>query len=149
VPAGLAARDTLRLEAGLCLYGNDIDEVTTPIEAGLTWSIGKRRRAALDFPGGVVIGDQLAHGTTRRRVGLRLDGRALARKLADIVSQDGTVAGIITSGTVSPSLGSPVAMGYVRRDLAADSTELGLMIRGQLHPARVVPLPFVPHRFAR
>jgi aminomethyltransferase len=149
VPAGLAARDTLRLEAGLCLYGNDIDELTTPVEAGLTWSIGKRRRAALDFPGGVVIGDQLAHGTTRRRVGLRLAGRALARALTDIVSHDGTVAGTITSGTFSPSLGSPVAMGYVRRDLAADSTELGLMIRGQLHPARVVPLPFVPHRFAR
>ncbi len=149
VPAGLAARDTLRLEAGLCLYGNDIDELTTPIEAGLTWSIGKRRRAALDFPGGVVIGDQLAHGTTRRRVGLRVEGRALARALTDIVSPDGTAAGIITSGTFSPSLGSPVAMGYVRRDLAADSTELGLMIRGQLHPARVVPLPFVPHRFAR
>jgi aminomethyltransferase len=149
VPAGLAARDTLRLEAGLCLYGNDIDELTTPVEAGLTWSISKRRRAALDFPGGTVIGDQLANGTTRSRVGLRLEGRALARALTDIVATDGTVAGTITSGTFSPSLGSPVAMGYVRRDLAADSTELGLMIRGQLHPARVVALPFVPHRFAR
>jgi aminomethyltransferase len=149
VPAGLAARDTLRLEAGLCLYGNDIDELTTPVEAGLIWSIGKRRRIALDFPGGTVIGDQLAHGPTRVRVGLRLEGRALARALTDIVSPDGTIAGTITSGTFSPSLGSPVAMGYVRRDLAADSTELGLMIRGQLHPARVVKLPFVPHRFAR
>ncbi len=149
VPAGLAARDTLRLEAGLCLYGNDIDEVTTPIEAALAWSIGKRRRAALDFPGGVVIGDQLAHGVTRRRVGLALQGRALARPLADIVAPDGTAAGMITSGTFSPSLGSPIAMGYVRRDLAADSTELGLTIRGQLHPACVVPLPFVPHRYIR
>jgi aminomethyltransferase len=149
VPAGLAARDTLRLEAGLCLYGNDIDELTTPVEAGLTWSIGKRRRAALDFPGGVVIGDQLAHGVTRRRVGLALRGRALARPLADIVAPDGTAAGMITSGTFSPSLGSPIAMGYVRRDLAADSTELGLTIRGQLHPACVVPLPFVPHRYIR
>ena len=149
VPAGLAARDTLRLEAGLCLYGNDIDELTTPIEAGLTWSIGKRRRESLDFPGAAVIADQLARGPTRRRVGLRLEGRALARAKADIVAADGTLAGTITSGTFSPSLGSPIAMGYVRRDLAADSTELGLMIRGQLHPARVVVLPFVPHRFAR
>jgi aminomethyltransferase len=149
VPAGLAARDTLRLEAGLCLYGNDIDELTTPVEAALTWSIGKRRRAALDFPGGAVIGDQLAHGPARRRVGLALEGRALARALTDIVAADGTLAGTVTSGTFAPSLGSPIAMGYVRRDLAADSTELGLMIRGQLHPARVVPLPFVPHRYAR
>ena len=123
--------------------------MTTPIEAALAWSIGKRRRAALDFPGGVVIGDQLAHGVTRRRVGLALQGRALARALADIVCADGTAAGVITSGTFSPSLGSPIAMGYVRRDLTADSTELGLTIRGQLHPARVVPLPFVPHRYIR
>jgi aminomethyltransferase len=149
VPAGLAARDTLRLEAGLCLYGNDIDELTTPVEAGLTWSIGKRRRAALDFPGGVVIGDQLAHGVTRKRVGLALEGRALARPLADIVAQDGTGAGVVTSGTFSPTLGSPIAMGYVRRGLTAEATELGLMIREQLHPARVVPLPFVPHHYIR
>ena len=95
------------------------------------------------------MGDQLANGTTRSRVGLRLEGRALARALADIVAPDGTQAGTITSGSFSPSLGSPIAMGYVRRGLAADSTELGLMIRGQLHPARVVTLPFVPHRYAR
>jgi aminomethyltransferase len=149
VPAGLAARDTLRLEAGLCLYGQDIDELTTPIEAGLAWSIGKRRRAALDFPGGVVIGDQLAHGTTRRRVGLRGEGRAIARAGCEIVGGDATVAGTVTSGSFSPSLGSPIAMGYVRRDLADESTELGLTIRGQSHRARVVALPFVPHRFAR
>ena len=149
VPAGLAARDTLRLEAGLCLYGNDIDELTTPIEAALAWSIGRRRRDALDFPGGTVIGDQLAHRPTRRRVGLKLEGRALARAGTDIVAPDGTLAGTVTSGSFSPSLGSPVAMGYVRRDLAADSTELGLTIRNQHHAARVVRLPFVPHRFAR
>jgi aminomethyltransferase len=149
VPAGLAARDTLRLEAGLCLYGNDIDELTTPVEAGLTWSIGKRRRVTLDFPGAAVVADQLAHGVTRRRVGLRLEGRALARAGAEIAAEDGTLAGTVTSGSFSPSLGSPIAMGYVRRDLAADSMQLGLLIRGQRHPARVVPLPFVPHRFAR
>jgi aminomethyltransferase len=149
LPAGLAARDTLRLEAGLCLYGHDIDELTTPVEAGLTWSIGKRRRAALDFPGAAVIADQLANGVTRRRVGLRLEGRALARAHTEIAAEDGTLAGTITSGSFSPSLGSPIAMGYVRRNLAADSTKLGLLIRGQRHPARVVPLPFIPHRFAR
>jgi aminomethyltransferase len=149
LPAGLAARDTLRLEAGLCLYGQDMDELTTPIEAGLAWSIQRRRRAEGGYPGAAVIADQLANGTTRRRVGLRLQGRALARPLADIIAADGTLGGMITSGTFSPSLGSPIAMGYLRRDLTADSTELGLMIRGQLHPARVVPLPFVPHRFAR
>ncbi len=149
VPAGLAARDTLRLEAGLCLYGQDIDELTTPIEAGLAWSIGKRRRAALDFPGGVVIGDQLAHGTTRRRVGLRAEGRAIARAGCEIVGGDGTLAGTVTSGSFSPSLGSPVAMGYVRRDQAGEDAMLGLLIRGQPHRARVAGLPFVPHRFAR
>lgn len=148
-PAGLAARDTLRLEAGLCLYGNDIDELTTPVEAALTWSIGKRRRAALDFPGGAVIGDQLAHGVTRTRVGLRLDGRALARAGTEIVAPDGTVAGIVTSGGYGPSLGGPIAMGYVRRDLATEGAALGLTVRGQRLPARVVTLPFVPHRFAR
>jgi aminomethyltransferase len=148
-PAGLAARDTLRLEAGLCLYGNDIDELTTPVEAGLTWSIPKRRREALDFPGGAVIGDQLAHGPTRVRAGLRLEGRAPARAGTDIVAADGTRAGIVTSGTFAPTLGAPVAMGYVRRDLAAESQNLGLLVREKLLPARVVKLPFVPHRFAR
>jgi aminomethyltransferase len=148
-PAGLAARDTLRLEAGLCLYGNDIDETTTPAEASLGWCIPKRRRLALDFPGAPRITEQLAHGPTRLRVGIRPEGRAPARAGTQITGPDGTPAGVITSGTFAPSLGSPVAMGYVRADLAADSTELGLLIRGQSHPARVVPMPFVPHRFAR
>jgi aminomethyltransferase len=148
-PAGLAARDTLRLEAGLCLYGNDIDELTSPIEAALGWSIGKRRRAALDFPGASVVADHLAHGPTRLRVGIRPEGRALARAGTEIVADDGTLAGIITSGGFAPSLGAPVAMGYVRRDLATPGTSLGLMIRGQRHPATVSPLPFVPHRFLR
>lgn len=147
VPAGLAARDTLRLEAGLCLYGNDIDETTTPIEAGLAWSIGKRRRAALDFPGGAIIGAQLQNGPARKRVGLRPDGRAPARAHTEILGPDGTVAGAITSGTFAPSLGAPIAMGYVQADLAADSTRLDLLIRGQKQPARVVPMPFHLHRY--
>jgi aminomethyltransferase len=148
-PAGLGARDSLRLEAGLCLYGNDIDELTTPVESGLTWVIGKRRRANWDFPGATVIRDQLEHGATRLRVGIRPDGRAPARAQTDIVADDGTAAGIVTSGGFSPSLNEPIAMGYVRRDLAADGTPLHLIVRGKQLPAHVVPLPFVPHRYIR
>lgn len=148
-PAGLGARDSLRLEAGLCLYGNDIDELTTPVEADLVWTIGKRRRMAWDFPGATVIRDQLDNGATRRRVGIRPDGRAPARALADIVADDGTAAGVVTSGGFSPSLNAPIAMGYVRRDLAADNMRLHLIVRDRPLPARVVPLPFVPHRYAR
>jgi aminomethyltransferase len=148
VPAGLGARDSLRLEAGLCLYGNDIDELTSPVEAGLTWVIGKRRKMDWDFPGGLVVRDQLDNGAARRRVGIRPDGRAPARAQTDIVAGDGTAAGTITSGGFGPSLNGPIAMGYVRKDLAVDGTELHLMIRGRPHPAKVAPLPFVPHRYA-
>jgi len=148
-PAGLGARDSLRLEAGLCLYGNDIDELTTPVEAGLTWVIGKRRRMAWDFPGATVVRDQLDNGPTRMRVGLRPDGRAPARAGVQIVAADGTAAGDITSGGFSPSLGVPIAMGYVRRGLAADGTVLSLLVRGKLLPASIVPMPFVPHRYIR
>ena len=148
-PAGLGARDSLRLEAGLCLYGNDIDELTTPVEADLTWVIGKRRRTAWDFPGAAAIRDQFEHGAHRHRVGIRPDGRAPARALTDIVAGDGTAAGTITSGGFSPTLTAPIAMGYVRKDLAADGTALHLIVRGKPLPARVVPLPFVPHRYAR
>jgi aminomethyltransferase len=147
-PAGLAARDTLRLEAGLCLYGNDIDMLTSPIEAGLAWTIPRRRRQSLDFPGAITIDDHLKNGPTRLRVGIRPQGRAPARTGTDIVAQDGTQAGTITSGTVSPSLGGPIAMGYVRRDLATDGSPLVLLVRGQRLAAHQVPMPFVPHRFA-
>ena len=149
VPAGLGARDSLRLEAGLCLYGNDIDEVTTPVEAGLTWVIGKRRKMAWDFPGGVAIRDHLDNGPPRIRVGIRPDGRAPARAHTEITAEDGTEAGEITSGGFAPSLNAPIAMGYVRRDLALDGTRLNLIVRGRQLPATVVPLPFVPHRYAR
>jgi aminomethyltransferase len=148
-PAGLGARDSLRLEAGLCLYGNDIDELTAPVEAGLTWVIGKRRRAAWDFPGAAAIRDQYEHGAHRYRVGIRPDGRAPARAQTEIVAPDGTAAGTVTSGGFSPTLSVPVAMGYVRRDLTADGTPLHLIVRGKPLPARVVPMPFVPHRYAR
>ena len=147
-PAGLGARDSLRLEAGLCLYGNDIDELTSPIEAGLAWTIGRRRRAAWDFPGAAVMRDQLENGPPRRRVGIRPDGRAPARALTEIVAGDGTEAGTVTSGGYSPTLSAPVAMGYVRKDLADDGTPLHLLVRGRPLPARIVRLPFVPHRYA-
>ncbi len=148
-PAGLGARDSLRLEAGLCLYGNDIDETTLPIEAGLTWVIGKRRKMAWDFPGGATIRDQLDNGPSRLRVGIRPDGRAPARAGTEIVDQDGAVIGVITSGGFGPTLNTPIAMGYVRRDHSDDGTKLSLMVRGKPLPATVVPLPFVPHTYAR
>jgi aminomethyltransferase len=148
-PAGLAARDTLRLEAGLCLYGQDIDMLTSPIEAGLAWTIPKRRRQALDFLGAATIADHLANGPTRRRVGVLPAGRAPARAGTDIAAMDDTVAGTVTSGGFSPTLGAPIAMGYVRRDLATLGTPLALLVRGQRLPAAVAPTPFVPHRFVR
>jgi aminomethyltransferase len=149
VPIGLGARDSLRLEAGLCLYGNDIDELTSPIEAGLTWVIGKRRKLNWDFPGGLLIRDQLDNGPTRRRVGIRPDGRTPARALTTIMADDGTEAGTITSGGFGPSVNGPIAMGYVRKDLADDGTKLNLLVRGKTIPATVVPLPFTPHRYIR
>lgn len=149
VPAGLGARDSLRLEAGLPLYGNDIDELTTPVEAGLAWTIGKRRKAAWDFPGAAAIRDQTENGPHRHRVGIRPEGRAPARAMTEIVAPDGTAAGGVTSGGFSPTLNAPVAMGYVRKDLAAEGTELLLRVRGKNLPARVASMPFVPHRYAR
>ncbi len=149
IPVGLGARDSLRLEAGLCLYGNDLDELTSPIEAGLAWAIGKRRKMTWDFPGGLVMRDQLDNGPVRRRVGIRPDGRAPARALTSIVAEDGTEAGTISSGGFGPSVNGPVAMGYVRKDLAIDGMRLNLIVRGKTIPATVVPLPFVPHRYIR
>jgi len=150
IPAGLGARDSLRLEAGLCLYGNDIDETTSPVEAGLTWAISKRRKMDWDFLGGGVIRDQLDRGASRLRVGIRPDGRAPAREHTAILSPDGeAILGEITSGGFGPTLNGPMAMGYVRRDQSADGSKLSLMVRGKPLPATVVPLPFVPHRYVR
>jgi aminomethyltransferase len=148
-PAGLGARDSLRLEAGLPLYGQDIDELTTPVEAGLTWTIGKRRRIDWDFPGAAAIRDQLDNGAPRHRVGLLVEGRSPARAGTNLVAGDGTAAGNVTSGTFSPSREVCIAMGYVRHDLAADGTAIFALLRGRTVPARIVPLPFVPHRYPR
>lgn len=149
MPIGLGARDSLRLEAGLCLWGHDIDQTTTPIEADLAWTIGKRRRAEGGFPGAAVILHQLAQGASRKRVGIRPDGRAPAREATLITDDAGLEIGRVTSGGFGPSLGAPVAMGYVDLIHAADSTALSLLVRGSPRPARVVPLPFVPHRYYR
>ncbi|WP_137125530.1 glycine cleavage system aminomethyltransferase GcvT [Roseomonas sp. HF4] len=148
-PAGLGARDSLRLEAGLCLYGNDIDETTSPVEATLTWTIGKRRRMEWNFPGAERVREELASGTTRLRVGIRPEGRQPARGHTPVHAPGGAAIGEVTSGGFGPSINGPVAMGYVARDHAADGTALDLMVRGKAVPARVAPMPFVPHRYAR
>ena len=150
VPAGLGARDSLRLEAGLCLYGNDIDETTSPIDAGLTWVISKRRKTHWDFLGGEAVKARLEEGPSRLRVGIRPDGRAPAREHTVIRAPDGQESmGEITSGGFGPTLNGPMAMGYVRRDLSGDGSKLSLMVRGKPLPATIVPLPFVPHRYVR
>jgi aminomethyltransferase len=153
-PIGLGARDTLRLEAGLCLYGHDIDEATTPVEAGLAWTIARRRRAEGGFPGAAAILRQLAEGQFskprgRRRVGIRPDGRAPARDGTEITDTEGNPAGRITSGGFGPSLGAPIAMGYVDAAHAAEGSALALVVRDIPRPARVVKLPFVPTRYYR
>jgi aminomethyltransferase len=149
LPIGLGARDSLRLEAGLCLYGHDIDEMTTPVEANLVWSVAKRRKMDRDFPAAEKIMDQIFEGTSRRRVGIRPDGKAPAREGTQIVDKTGRVIGAVTSGGFGPTLGGPMAMGYVATEFAADGTGLDLMVRGKANPARVAPLPFVPHRYRR
>ena len=148
-PIGLGARDSLRLEAGLCLYGHDIDETTSPIEAALAWSIQKRRRIEGGFPGAERILRELTNGPARRRVGIRPEGRTPAREGTEIRSMDGTRIGTITSGGFGPTVNAPIAMGYVEATHAAPGTQLTLIVRDKPLPARVVDLPFVPHRFHR
>jgi aminomethyltransferase len=148
-PIGLGARDSLRLEAGLCLYGHELDETTDPIEAALSWSIQKRRRLEGGFPGAKRIQNALANGPDRQRVGLRPDGRAPAREGAEIVSAGGAPIGLVTSGGFAPSLNAPIAMGYVARAHAAIGTPVALMVRGKALSARVVALPFHPHAYYR
>ncbi len=148
-PAGLGARDSLRLEAGLCLYGHDIDETITPVEAELTWSIAKRRRLEGGFPGAEVIQRQIARGAERKRVGILPDGRAPAREGTDIIGADGEVVGMVTSGGFGPSFGGPIAMGYVKSLHAAKDTRVNLMIRDKPRPGCIVGTTFVPNRYFR
>ena len=148
-PIGLGARDSLRLEAGLCLYGHDIDEATSPAEADLGFAVPKRRRAEGGFPGADRILDEFLNGAGRRRVGILPEGRAPAREGTEIRDAAGTVIGIVTSGGFGPTLGGPIAMGYVAADSAAPGTGINLIVRGKALAARIVPLPFVAHRYFR
>jgi aminomethyltransferase len=149
LPIGLGARDSLRLEAGLCLYGHDIYENTDPVEADLVWSIGKRRKLEKGFPAADKIMDRVFNGAPRKRVGIRPEGRAPAREGTEVADKSGRIIGRITSGGFGPSLNAPVAMGYVESGFSADGTELDLLVRGRPMPARVAPMPFVPHRYKR
>ena len=150
---GLGARDSLRLEAGLCLYGHDIDTSTTPVEAVLLWSVGKERRVQGGFPGAAVVQKQIAEGAPRKRVGLLPEGKAIAREGAEIVIEGKTV-GKVTSGGFAPGLERAVAMGYVDKAPFGDKgpangTKVELMVRGKPVPAEIVPMPFVKHAYYR
>jgi aminomethyltransferase len=155
LPAGLGARDSLRLEAGLCLYGSDLDETTTPVEAALEWAIPRARRAggarAGGFPGAETILHQLADGASRRRVALKPEDRAPVRGGASLFrsERDSAAAGVVTSGGFGPSLNAPVSMGYVARDSASPGTRLFAEVRGKRHSVMVSELPFVPTRYKR
>ncbi len=148
-PIGLGARDSLRLEGGLCLYGHDIDDTTSPNEAGLMWSIAKRRREEGGFIGATRVQSEIKNGTKRQRVGIKPEGRAPAREGTIIQNAAGREIGKITSGGFGPTVNGPVAMGYVETDHAAVGTPLLLIVRDKALPASVVKLPFVPNKFKR
>jgi aminomethyltransferase len=153
MPAGLGSRDTLRLEAGMCLYGHDIDANTTPIEAGLGWAIQKSRRPGGARPGGYpgadVVAGQLARGAAIKRVGLMGLERVPVREGAPLHDAQGHKLGKVTSGTLSPSVNHPIAMAYVAANHAGPSHEIYADVRGKAQPMRVTPLPFTPHRYFR
>jgi len=148
-PIGLGARDSLRLEAGLPLYGHDLDRSTTPVEAGLTFALSKRRRAEGGFPGWHRIARELAEGPTRKRVGLAIEGRQPVREGAAMVDAAGKEVGKVTSGGFSPCLEAPIAMAYVPLAYAVEGTRISLASRGKIFTGIVSPMPFVPHRYQR
>ena len=152
-PAGLGARDTLRLEAGLCLHGHDINDTTTPVEAGLTWAMQKVRRPggerAGHYPGAAAIESQLASGPSVKRVGLVGLERVPVREGAKIVDAHGHKLGTVTSGTIGPTINQPIAMAYLGAEHARPQHEVYAEVRGQKLPMRVTPMPFVPHRYHR
>lgn len=147
-PIGLGARDSLRLEAGLPLYGHDLDETTSPIEAGLGFAVSKRRREAADFPGAARIFAEREGQLTRQRVGLIVDG-APAREGAEILDAAGKAIGVVTSGGFGPSLGKAIALGFVPPEFTTPGTSLQVSVRGRAQRAEVVATPFVPHRYFR
>jgi aminomethyltransferase len=148
-PIGLGARDSLRLEAGLPLYGHDLDETVSPVEGALTFAVSKKRRDAQDFPGAARIARELAEGPARVRVGLRILEGAPAREGAEIADGAGAVIGKVTSGGFAPSLGGAIAMGYVPPAHAAVGAKLNVIVRGKAGAAEVVAMPFVPNRYVR
>jgi aminomethyltransferase len=152
-PVGLGARDSLRLEAGLCLYGHDLDAHTSPVEGSLLWALSKSRRAdgarPGGYPGAEVIFGQIANGVARKRVGLRPAGRMPVREGAELVDADGRKVGVVTSGGFGPTLEAPVAMGYVETALAKPGTALSAIVRGKPVPVEVAGMPFVPQRYHR
>ena len=152
-PAGLGARNSLRLEAGLCLYGHELDESTTPVEAGLLWSIGRARREqgerAGGFPGAAEIFKRRAEGPARRRVGLMVNGKRPLRDGQPVLDRAGRQVGVVSSACYAPSLGRPIAMAYVEAELAGLGRELSVDARGKLLPVTVAAMPFVPTRYYR
>lgn len=146
---GLAARDSLRLEAGLCLHGNDITPDTTPVEAGLMWAIAKPLRETGTFIGADVLRAAISQGAARKRVGLKPEGRAPVRDGTPLIDADGKIVGEVTSGGFGPSVGHPVAMGYVDAELAQPATEIFAEVRGNRVRLAVHPLPFTPHRYRK
>ena len=148
-PIGLGARDSLRLEGGLCLYGHELDETISPVEADLVWSIQKRRRSEGGFIGAGRVQAELANGTARKRVGIKPEGRAPARDGTVITDASGREIGTVTSGGFGPSVNGPVAMGYVETQSSKPGTRINLIVRGQPLPAEIVTLPFIPNRFKR
>jgi aminomethyltransferase len=148
-PIGLGARDSLRLEAGLCLYGHDIDQTTSPNEAGLMWSIAKRRREQGGFVGATRVQNELRNGVKRQRIGIKPEGRAPAREGTIIQNAAGREIGRITSGGFGPTVNGPVAMGYVETEYASPGTPVLLIVRDRALPASVIKLPFIPNRFKR
>tara|TARA_R110002096_G_scaffold190444_8_gene371564 strand:+ start:670 stop:1800 length:1131 start_codon:yes stop_codon:yes gene_type:complete len=146
---GLGARDSLRLEAGLCLSGHDFNGTTSPVEANLNFVLGKKRREEGDFIGSERILRELAEGPSKKLVGILPGGRAPAREGAEVADMDGNIIGIVTSGGFGPTMGNPVAMGYVPAAFAADGTDIQLIVRGKALPAKVAKTPFVEQRYKR
>ncbi len=149
MPIGLGARDSLRLEAGLCLYGHDIDATTSPVEGNIAFALGKRRKEEANFPGAKRILGELANGPKRLRVGVKPEGRAPAREGTEIVDMSGAKIGVVTSGGFGPTVNAPVAMGYVDFAHSKTGTQVQLMVRGKALPASIVDMPVVPHTYYR
>ena len=148
-PIGLGARDTLRLEAGLCLYGHDINESTSPIEANLKWAISKRRRKDGGFPGFEKIKSDMNGQLTRLRVGIKPEGKVIAREGTKIFSEGSQEIGLVTSGTFGPTINSSIAMGYVKYDFSKIGNKILLEVRGKKHEARISELPFYKKKYVR